>query len=621
MEKLKLAETDFKRLLWAMAFFSLFTNLLMLAIPLYMLQIYDRVLPSQSSATLTFLSIIAALALIVLGAMEVVRSILANRTAARLDADLADTVLQNVIRSGASSGGSSQPMRDLVAIRNIIASRQAFALLDLPFAVVFIAILYLIHPDLFWITIAGAVTLTLIALLNQYLSSKSSREQIERSVASSLQTEYLARNADSLVAMGMVNNVINYWGTGHAEEMVQSDRAGQINAFFTGLSRFLRLGLQIVILGYGALLVLDGEITPGMIFASSIVSGRALQPIDQVIASWRQLAAGMEGWRRLKLFLRDKTNRTDYSPLPTPDGNLAVTEVSQPNSVDPAAKPILNRISFELAAGKSVAVIGPSGSGKSTLARIIIGAVKPRIGSVRLDGHEISNWDPEALGRHIGYLAQDVDLLPGTIAQNIARFEPSPDSNKFIEAAKLAHAEDLIKAMPKGYDTPIGPGGVQISGGEKQRIGLARAFYGNPRLLVLDEPNSSLDKLGEIALNRALAAASQNGITVFIITQRESALARVDKIMRIQGGQISDYGDRDEIIAKYRQPAPDSGTAGNGKPNPGTQTPQRRNSPGPGSPTRGQLGENPFGTRPMSLGASKTINPAPKTGKKDEDNE
>jgi len=603
MDKLKNAESDFKRLLWAIAFFSLFTNLLMLAIPLYMLQIYDRVLPSQSAATLTFLSIIAALALLVLGAMEVVRSILANRTAARLDADLGDTVLQHVIRSGTASGGSSQPMRDLVTIRNIISSRQAFALLDLPFSLVFIAILYLIHPDLFWITVAGALLLALLALLNQYMSAKPAREQIEKAIASSLQTEYLARNADSLVAMGMVRNVVNHWGTGHANEMVQSDKSGQINAFFTGISRFVRLGLQIIILGYGALLVLAGDITPGMIFASSIVSGKALQPIDQVIGSWRQLAAGLEGWRRLKKFFAGKNERADYTPLPAPTGTLTVTDVSQPNAIDPAARPVLSRINFTLEAGQSVAVIGPSGSGKSTLARIIIGAVRPRVGTVRIDGHDIANWDPEELGRHIGYLAQDVDLLPGTIAQNISRFDPVPDPVKFIEAAKLAHAEDLIKAMPRGYDTPIGPGGVQISGGEKQRIGLARAFYGDPRLLVLDEPNSSLDKLGEMALNRALAAANAKGITVFIITQRESALARVHRIMRIQAGQISDYGDRDEIINKYRPKKP--------APNPKGQTNGATGNPAPASGIEG---------KPLSMGAKTVITPGP-AGKEEDGDE
>lgn len=551
MEKLKIAVADFKRLVWVVAFFSLFTNLLLLAIPLYMLQIYDRVLPSQSAATLTFLSIIALLALMVLGGMEAVRSVLANRIAARLDASLGDTVLQQVIRSGAANGGNSQPMRDLTALRTIIGSRQAFAMLDLPFASIFIALLYLIHPQLFWITLFGALILAGLAYFNQILSAKATGEQSSKSIMSALQTEYLARNAESLVAMGMVNNVVNHWGAAHSQTMQHGDQVGKINAIFTGLSKFIRLMLQIVILGYGAVLVLAGEMTPGMIFASSIISGRALAPIDQVIGSWRQLTSGLESWKRLQKFLGMSKPHEKYMSLPIPAGRLDVQEIYQPNALDPAARPVLGRVSFSLNPGESVAVIGPSGSGKSTLARIIIGAITPRGGTVRIDGHDISNWDPEHIGKHIGYLAQDVELLPGTIAQNISRFESNPDSKKIIEAAGLAHVEDLIKSMPRGYDTPIGPGGAQISGGEKQRIGLARAFYGDPKLLVLDEPNSSLDRFGEIALNKALQEAKQKRITVFIITQRESALALVDKLMRIQAGTIADFGNKAEIIKKF----------------------------------------------------------------------
>lgn len=554
MEKLEAARQDFKRLLWVIGFFSLFTNLLMLAIPLYMLQIYDRILPSQSLATLTFLTIIAFGALLVLGSMESVRTILANRTAARLDAQLGDTVLEEVIRRGAQTGGNSQPVRDLAAVRTLISSRQAFAFLDLPFAAIFIALLFLIHPHLFWITLGGAVLLTGIAILNQYWTSKASNEHGEASLAGSLQSEYLARNADSLIAMGMVSNVVNHWGRTHADAMVKGDEVARINAFFTGLSRFLRLALQIVILGYGAVLVLDGSITPGMIFASSIVSGRALQPIDQVIGSWRALSSGLQSWKRLSGFLGKAGTTRDHTPLPRPEGLLTVKDVVQPNAGDPKGKPVLAGVSFALQPGQSVAVIGPSGSGKSTLARIIVGALKPFKGTVTIDGHDLANWKPETIGSHIGYLAQDVELLPGSVAMNIARFSLDPDPGKVVEAAKLAHAEDLIKTLPKGYDTVIGPGGVQVSGGEKQRIGLARAFYGDPRILVLDEPNANLDRIGEIALNKALAEAKKRGISVFVITQRESVFAQVDLIMRIAGGQILDYGPRDEIIAKYRQP-------------------------------------------------------------------
>lgn len=551
MNIVKKAISDFKKLLWIVAFFSVFSNMLMLAIPLYMLQIYDRVLPSQSTDTLTFLSIIAVFALLVLGGMEAIKSVLANRAAVRLDATLGDTVLRTIIKTGAVSGGNAQPMRDLEGIRSLISSRQAFAVLDLPFAIIFVGLLYLVHSHLFWLTLAGGTVLALIAILNQIATSKASKIQTNKHMASSLQTEFLARNADSLVAMGMISNVVNYWGNAHLQSILAGDNSAKANAIFSGISRFVRLGIQIAILGYGAKLVLQGQMTPGMIFASSIVAGRALQPIDQVIGAWKNLSNCVQSWKRLKVFLTHADEETQYTQLPTPSGLLEVENILQPNALDLTAKPILAKVSFKLEPGTCVAVIGPSGSGKSTLARVIVGALKPRAGTVRLDGNDINNWDPEDLGRHIGYLAQDVELLPGTIAQNISRFEHTPSSAKILEAAKLAHVEDLIKKMPKGFDTPIGPGGAQISGGEKQRIGLARAFYGNPKLMVLDEPNSSLDRIGETALLKAVVEAKKRNISVIIISQRESALMVADKIMRMQAGEITDYGDKELVIAKY----------------------------------------------------------------------
>jgi ATP-binding cassette subfamily C protein len=288
-----------------------------------------------------------------------------------------------------------------------------------------------------------------------------------------------------------------------------------------------------------------------MIFAASLISGRALQPLDQVIGSWRHLASGLQSWKRVQAFMEKADRRDKYTKLPPPEGHLEVVDLLQINPADPAKPPILARISFALEAGKSVAVLGPSGSGKSTLARMIVGAAVPRAGHVRIDGHDIANWDPEDLGRYIGYLAQEVELVPGTVAQNISRFDPAPNDADIVAAAKAAHVEDLIQRLPRGYDTVIGMGGVQISGGEKQRIGLARALYGKPRLLVLDEPNSSLDRVGELALMRALADAKANHVTVFVITQREMVLAGVDKIIRMQNGAILEYDDRDVILARH----------------------------------------------------------------------
>ena len=557
---LKKTVRDFRSGLIAMAVFSLFANLLLLTIPLYMLQIYDRVLPSQSSDTLIFLSLLAIFALIVLGLTEMVRQILATRMAARLDTALSSDLLQKVIRLGHSSNVGIQPMRHLQTVRTLLSSRIIFGIIDLPFAGIFIGLLFFIHPDLFWLTLIGAVVLATIAILNQYFSQGPSASQARAAAASSQQAEHYTRSSDSVVAMGMMKDVVSSWGRENANSLISADKFSNVNAIFSGISRILRLGIQVAILGYGALLVLAGEMTAGMIFASSIISGRGLQPIDQVIGSWRQLNEGWRAWTGLRVFFGSTHARENYTKLPAPTGILELKDVLQANPTDRTKPPLVNRVSFVLNAGESVAVIGPSGSGKSTLARIIVGALQPMAGHVRLDGNEISNWDPEALGKHIGYLSQDVELLPGTIAQNIARFDPAAQDEQILEAARLAHVEDMIKQMPSGYDTIIGPGGLQVSGGEKQRIALARAFYGSPKLLVLDEPNSSLDRIGENALLRALQEAKKKKITVFVVTQRELVLNVVDKVMRIQSGQIVEFGDVKEILQKHADAAKQSAT-------------------------------------------------------------
>ncbi len=439
---------DFRRTLWILAAFSLLTNLLVLAQPLYMLQVYDRVLPSQSTSTLLFLTLVVAFSLVVLGLTEIVRGVIANRAAARFDVGLSDLALRTVIRGSQDGGAGSQPLRDIASLRGLIASKAVFGLLDLPFATIFIAIMYLIHPALFWLTLGGAALLTIVAVLNQWALSRASKEHGDLAASAGNRAEYLARNAESLLAMGMVTNTVNGWGEVHARALAAADKAAQLNAWFAGLSRVLRLGLQIAILGYGALLVLEGEMTAGMIFAASLISGRALQPMDQIIGSWRQLAAGREAWKRVQAFMDKADRRTSYTSLPAPRGLLQVEDLLQLNPVDAAKPPILSRISFRLEPGESVAVLGPSGSGKSTLARILVGATAPRAGHVRIDGHDIRNWDPEELGRHVGYLAQDVELVPGTVAQNISRFEPHAASASIVAAARAAHVEDLIAKLP-----------------------------------------------------------------------------------------------------------------------------------------------------------------------------
>jgi len=555
MESLNQATRSFKRALLVIAGFSLFAALLQLTIPLYMLQIYDRVLPSQSNDTLIFLSILAAFALLILGFTEMVRQILGTRAAAKFDATLSNDVMERVVREGYRTNGNTQPLKELQAVRALIGSKVMIGLVDVPFSFVFIGCLYLVHPTLFWLTVIGVAVLAMVAVANLKTAAKVTEEQSKAFVSANRNSEFFARNSDSIIAMGMLKDIMANWGNLNANSLIAADRASKINSLFSGISRTLRFGIQIAMLGVGAWLVQKGEMTAGMIFAASIVSGRALQPIDVVINSWPQISAGRNAWASVSEFIDKTAERENYTQVESPVGRLSVENLLQPNPIDPKKAPILARLSFELEAGKSVAVIGPSGSGKSSLARILVGAVKPYAGDVRIDGHSIANWDPDDLGKHIGYLAQDVEMLPGTIAQNISRFRPDVDDAEVRKAANMAHVEELIKKMPNGYDTLIGPGGLNISGGEKQRIALARAFYGSPRILVLDEPNSSLDRIGENALLRALIEAKKNQMTVFLITQRESVVKAVDKIMRIKDGQIIDFDDRNTVIDKHTERA------------------------------------------------------------------
>ena len=553
MSNLTKAARSFGYSLIAIAGFSLFSSILQLTIPLYMLQVYDRVLPSKSTDTLLFLSILAGFALVMLGLTEMVRQVLSSRAAAQMDTTLSGNIMEQLVRDGHRSNTGAQPLRDLHTVRSVVAAKSLIGLIDLPFSAVFLICLYFIHPNLFWLTLLGIGALLLTAMLNLQLSKKAGKEQSLAFGSATRFSEATTANADSVVAMGMVGNVTQHWGNIHADELIAADRNARVNATFGGISRTLRFVIQAAILGLGAYLVQIDQMTAGMIFAASIIAGRALQPIDMVINSWPQLHAGWVAWKNVKAFVALEPSRSNHTRVAPPAGKLSVHGILQPNPADPKKSPILNRVSFELPAGQSAAVIGPSGAGKSTLARILVGAHKPCAGEVRLDDNSLENWDTDELGRYVGYLAQDADLLPGTVAQNIARFDVDAKDEDIVKAARMAHVEDLVKQLPQGYDTLVGPGGLQISGGEKQRIALARAFFGTPKLMVLDEPNSSLDREGEKALHKALIEAKKMGITVVLVTQRDSALQSVDIILRMKDGAVTDFDMRDKVIRKYSE--------------------------------------------------------------------
>lgn len=530
--------------------FSLVLNLLLLTMPLYLLQVYDRVLPSASMETLVYLSLIAIGSLCFLGLMEIVRSLYAQRVAASIDCALGEAVFLALLGSERASSGDVQPLRDLATVRGFIGSRGLATLFDLPFAPIFVLLLFFIHPLLFWVTLAGAGVLLLIMAANQIATSRSGREGAELSSAANALAQSFARNADSVRALGMRSNAAEHWGKRFAGGLRVEAHSASINATFGGVSRVVRMLLQLAILGVGALLVLRAEMTAGMIFASSIISGRALQPLDQLIGGWRQTSDARSAWRRIRqLVALAGQEPAPKTQLPTPEGIISVHNlVYSAPAARPGSDPILKRLNFSIKPGEAVALIGPSRAGKTSLARLLVGATLPTYGSVRIDNADILTWDAEQLGRHIGYLAQDVQLFPGTIAENISRFAVNPDDAGIIAAAQRAQAHELILSQREGYQTKIDPSGAMLSGGERQRIGLARAFYGSPRLLVLDEPNANLDNDGEAALATALEEARQAGTTVVIITHRMPIAAKCDRVMLLRGGMIEAFGPSEEVL-------------------------------------------------------------------------
>lgn len=535
--------------------FSAVVNLLVLIPPLYLLQIYDRILPSSSLNTLIYLSLFAAGGLAALGFLELIRALYASRLAARLDVELGPTVFLASMNGPRAGLGDVQPLRDLTTVRTFVASRAPFYLFDLPFGPLFLILLYFVHPLLCILTLCGVIVLVGIAILNQAATRRSGKDATETLAAATNAAQTFARNFETVRALGMVSNTQEHWGERFSKALLASDRTARSNAVFGSLSRSVRVLLQLAVLGAGAWLVLADQMTAGMIFAASIVSGRVLQPIDQIVGSWRQIAEAREAWKRIAALPEDTGLRAPGEvTLPAPAGALTLDRVVYhlPNA-EPGAAPLIRSLSLSVRAGECVAIIGPSQAGKSTLARLIVGAIRPRSGVVRIDDADIRNWRPDELGRHVGYLSQEVELFPGTIGQNIARFDAAPTDEAIMTASERAQLHRLLVGLPRGYATVIGPLGVRLSGGERQRIGLARAFYGDPRLLVLDEPNANFDAEGEAALERAILGARAQGRTVIVITHRPSIAAKCDRILMMRHGQVELYGPAQDVLARLAQ--------------------------------------------------------------------
>lgn len=547
-----------RRIFFLIGVYSLFLNLLVLAVPLYLLQIYDRVLVSRSADTLVMITILAVLALAVFGLLEGVRGVMANRAAARFEVGVSPAVLERLVRDEKPERFGAEPLRDIALVRGFIGNRVALSLLDLPFAPLFVLLVFMIHPTLGYVTLFGALLLVALAAANELVTSGPQQSAIDDARAGMITAQSLIRSADSIKAMGMLDAGLAKWSGGHIGALVGQDHVGTRNATFFAMTRFFRLLLQIGILGLGAYFVLKEEMTAGMIFASSIVSARALGPIEQAVGGWKSLAQARLAYKRLKQLFKARGPAAARTRLPDPKGRIDVEKLvfSAPDSS--GQEPILTGISFSLGAGEALAVVGPSGAGKSTLARLLVGAATPSSGRVQLDGADIAVWPDEARFRHFGYLPQTIELMPGTIAENIARFDPDRSDEHVVEAAMRAGVHELVTQFPEAYETRVGPGGRPLSGGQTQRIALARTFYGSPRFVVLDEPNAHLDYEGERKLSETIAAAKARGTTTVTVTQRTSILEAVDKILLLREGRATAFGPRNEVLPHLIQRPPQS---------------------------------------------------------------
>ncbi|MFL5154102.1 MAG: type I secretion system permease/ATPase [Microvirga sp.] len=526
-------------------------NMLYLTGSFFMLEVYDRVLPSRSVPTLVGLAVIAFVLYAFQGVLDVLRGRVLVRIGASLDEALSGRVFDILVRlplKARPAGDGLQPIRDLDQVRSFLSGLGPTALFDLPWMPLYIAICFLFHV---WIGVAallGAVLLIGVTLLTEFRTREPTRSAVMTGMARNALAEASRRNAEVLQAMGMGSRIGDLWGQANAKYMASQQRASDVAGGLGALSKVMRLALQSGVLGIGAYLVIEQQATAGVIIASSILTSRALAPVELAIANWRGFAAARQSWKRLTDLLAALPTRDAPMALPRPSTTFSVEGVS---ATPPGVQRfVVQDVAFSLKAGNGLGIIGPSASGKSSLARLLVGVWTPMRGKVRLDGAAFEQWDPEALGKHIGYLPQDVELFAGTVAENIARFEPEPDAEAILQAAKAANVHDLILRLADGYDTQIGEGGTALSAGQRQRVALARALYRDPFLLVFDEPNSNLDAEGEQALTQAILGARARGRIVVVIAHRPSALAGVDLILMMADGKAQTFGPKDEVLNK-----------------------------------------------------------------------
>lgn len=536
----------------AVGLFSGVVNLLQLTVSLYMMQVFDRVLATRSLDTLLFLTLIAVGAILLLAVLEAVRGQVMQRAAAWIESRVAPEGFERALESQLRGRPyRMEALRDLGMCRSWLGSPGALAVYDVPWVPIYLGAIFVLHPILGCIALGGAVLLFCLTLLNEFTTSSLLRQASTAAMASQRRADAVARNAEVIDSMGMGPAIMQHWRDGVSQVSAPQQKAADRAAVLLSATKFFRLAVQIAVLGTGAYLVLHQELTSGASIAGSIIMGRALAPVEQLIGGWKGLVQSRQALKRLMAFLAMPRIRPPGLALPEPAGRVAAERVAY--AIPGQAIAIIKGVSFALEAGESLAIIGPSAAGKTTLIRLLIGTLAPTAGNVRLDGADVFTWKREDFGRHIGYLPQDVELFDGTVFQNIARMgEAEPD--QVFAAAKLAGCHEMILRLPQGYDTEIGEGGQHLSGGQRQLVGLARAMFGTPKLVVLDEPNSNLDGDAEAALQRGVEALKQRGTTVVLVSHRPALVQGVDKVLLLKDGAAEMFGPRAEVLRRLMPP-------------------------------------------------------------------
>ncbi|WP_028996061.1 type I secretion system permease/ATPase [Azonexus hydrophilus] len=536
--------------------FSMCINIAMLVPAIYMLQVYDRVVVGASMPTLYMLTLLMLVFLIAMGVLEWARQDIMRRVSNRLDLQLAPLLFDVGYRQAWLSAGmaaGTQPLQDLKGIRQFVSSHGLFAFFDTPWVPVYLLVMFAFHPWIGLIGLLSALLLLGITLANERLTGQHQKAAEQAYHEAGRMLTQVLRNSEVMSAMGMLSRLRQRWLSEGRGALVKQNAAAEISSILTAVSKSLRIIIQSLILGLGAYLAIRQEISPGMMIAGSILLGRALAPIDQMLGSWKQFATAREQYQRLNASLHADPAPETRMTLPTPRGEVRVEDIVV--TAPGGNSPLLSDVSFHCAPGTIVGVIGPSAAGKSTLARALLGIWPCVKGSVRLDGAEIHGWNKDELGSHIGYLPQDIELFEGSVSDNIARFGPA-DPEKVVQAARDAGIHDMILRLPQGYDTQLGNGGSKLSGGQRQRLGIARAIYGRPCLIVLDEPNANLDHVGEEALLETLDILRENASTVFLITHKTRILSATDKLLVLADGSLSMFGPRDRVLAELNKLAP-----------------------------------------------------------------